>query len=202
MRELWRGGCGRRASSRHVAVLQGQVRVLGAADALPCAPVGRHHRRHPPRLPPAGAPSELAVCCPACPARPLDVNRQLELIVDIDLLDSAEGLPARPVVHNHAQLDADNEKVGAGDLAHCTLLFCCPACWLSLRSAGRLLAAAAASTGAVSACPRAVLFGREAAHGACSCAGLLRLCGDERCAWCMCRQGSTVASAVELSSSC
>ncbi|PRW60332.1 enhancer of polycomb 1 isoform A [Chlorella sorokiniana] len=43
-------------------------------------------------------------------ARPLDVNRQLELIVDIDLLDSAEGLPARPVVHNHAQLDADNEK--------------------------------------------------------------------------------------------
>lgn len=31
--------------------------------------------------------------------------------MDIDLLDSAEGLPARPVVHNHAQLDADNEKV-------------------------------------------------------------------------------------------
>ncbi len=39
------------------------------------------------------------------------MSRQLELIVDIDLLDSAEGLPARPVVHNHAQLDADNEKV-------------------------------------------------------------------------------------------
>ncbi len=44
-------------------------------------------------------------------ARPLDVNKQLELILDINELDSAEGLPARDVVHNHAQLDADNEKV-------------------------------------------------------------------------------------------
>ncbi|KAL4437402.1 hypothetical protein ABPG75_004541 [Micractinium tetrahymenae] len=43
-------------------------------------------------------------------ARPLDVNKQLELILDINELDSAEGLPARDVVHNHAQLDADNEK--------------------------------------------------------------------------------------------
>lgn len=44
-------------------------------------------------------------------ARPLDNSRQLELITDIDLLDSQEGLPARDVVHNHAALDADNEKV-------------------------------------------------------------------------------------------
>lgn len=45
-------------------------------------------------------------------ARPLDVSRPLELIVDLELLDSTEGLPARDVVHNHAVLDAENEKVG------------------------------------------------------------------------------------------
>ena len=44
-------------------------------------------------------------------ARPLDVNRPLELIADLELLDSTEGLPARDVVHNHAALDAENEKV-------------------------------------------------------------------------------------------
>ncbi|EFN60164.1 hypothetical protein CHLNCDRAFT_133649 [Chlorella variabilis] len=43
-------------------------------------------------------------------ARPLDVSRPLELIVDLELLDSTEGLPARDVVHNHAVLDAENEK--------------------------------------------------------------------------------------------
>ncbi|KAI3429860.1 hypothetical protein D9Q98_010171 [Chlorella vulgaris] len=43
-------------------------------------------------------------------ARPLDVTRPLELILDLDLLDSTEGLPARDVVHNHAALDAENEK--------------------------------------------------------------------------------------------
>jgi hypothetical protein len=49
-------------------------------------------------------------------ARPLDVNRQLELITDLDLLDSTEGLPARDVVHNHAALDAENEKVCWGSV--------------------------------------------------------------------------------------
>ncbi|PSC68541.1 enhancer of polycomb 1 [Micractinium conductrix] len=43
-------------------------------------------------------------------ARPLDVSKQLDLVLDINELDSTEGLPARDVVHNHAQLDADNEK--------------------------------------------------------------------------------------------
>lgn len=65
-------------------------------------------------------------------ARPLDVNRQLELVQDVDLLDSQEGLPSREVVHNHAQLDADNEKVG-GKCDGC----CClrpPACCLLLRA--------------------------------------------------------------------
>lgn len=47
-------------------------------------------------------------------ARPLDVSRQLELVTDVDLLDSQEGLPSREVVHNHAALDADNEKVRPG----------------------------------------------------------------------------------------
>lgn len=42
------GRCGRRASRRHVAVLQGQVRPFGAADGAPSAPQGRHHRRPPP----------------------------------------------------------------------------------------------------------------------------------------------------------
>jgi hypothetical protein len=45
--------------------------------------------------------------------RPLDVHRPMEIVRDLSLLDSTEGLPAREVVHNHAALDADNEKVGA-----------------------------------------------------------------------------------------
>ena len=44
-------------------------------------------------------------------ARPLDANKPLELVRDLSLLDSTEGLPARDVVHNHAALDAENEKV-------------------------------------------------------------------------------------------
>ena len=44
-------------------------------------------------------------------ARPLDVSKALEIVTDLALLDSTEGLPARDVVHNHAALDADNEKV-------------------------------------------------------------------------------------------
>jgi hypothetical protein len=44
-------------------------------------------------------------------ARPLDIHRPLDIVRDLSLLDSTEGLPARDVVHNHAQLDADNEKV-------------------------------------------------------------------------------------------
>eukprot|EP00887_Chlorella_sp_A99_P003834 scaffold11.g3834.t1 len=45
-------------------------------------------------------------------ARPLDIHRQLDIVRDLSLLDSTEGLPAvtRDVVHNHAALDADNEK--------------------------------------------------------------------------------------------
>jgi len=66
-------------------------------------------------------------------ARPLDVNRQLELILDINELDSAEGLPARDVVHNHAALDADNEKVRAS----VGLLGAAACCWV-LRAVGGL----------------------------------------------------------------
>lgn len=44
-------------------------------------------------------------------ARPLDINKPLDIVRDLSLLDSTEGLPARDVVHNHAALDADNEKV-------------------------------------------------------------------------------------------
>lgn len=44
-------------------------------------------------------------------ARPVDVTKSLETVRDLSLLDSTEGLPAREVVHNHAALDADNEKV-------------------------------------------------------------------------------------------
>ncbi len=33
-----------------------------------------------------------------------------EIVRDLSLLDSTEGLPARDVVHNHAALDAENEK--------------------------------------------------------------------------------------------
>ena len=47
-------------------------------------------------------------------ARPLDALRQLDIVRDLSLLDSTEGLPAREVVHNHAALDADNEKVRQG----------------------------------------------------------------------------------------
>ena len=46
-------------------------------------------------------------------ARPLDVNKPLDIVTDMSLLDNGgEGLPARDVVHNHAALDAENEKVG------------------------------------------------------------------------------------------
>ena len=49
-------------------------------------------------------------------ARPLDVNKPLDIVTDMSLLDNGgEGLPARDVVHNHAALDAENEKVGARD---------------------------------------------------------------------------------------
>lgn len=48
-------------------------------------------------------------------ARPVDPNRPLPIVRDLGLLDSAEGLPAREVVHNHAALDADNEKVTWGE---------------------------------------------------------------------------------------
>lgn len=44
-------------------------------------------------------------------ARPLDIHKALEIVRDLSLLDSTEGLPAREVVHNHAALDAENEKV-------------------------------------------------------------------------------------------
>jgi len=44
-------------------------------------------------------------------ARQLDLHKPLEIVRDERLLDSAEGLPAREVVHNHAALDAENEKV-------------------------------------------------------------------------------------------
>lgn len=47
-------------------------------------------------------------------ARPVDISRALPIVRDLTLLDSTEGLPAREVVHNHAALDADNEKVGPG----------------------------------------------------------------------------------------
>lgn len=53
-------------------------------------------------------------------ARPLDVTKQLELVLDETLLDSTEGLPSREVVHNHAALDADNEKVGRTGGPSCT----------------------------------------------------------------------------------
>ncbi|KAL6785691.1 hypothetical protein ACKKBF_B01255 [Auxenochlorella protothecoides x Auxenochlorella symbiontica] len=43
-------------------------------------------------------------------ARPVDISRALPIVRDLTLLDSTEGLPAREVVHNHAALDADNEK--------------------------------------------------------------------------------------------
>ena len=64
--------------------------------------------------PTAQQPSALATAGRAFRARPLDANKPLELITDISQLDSTEGLPARDVVHNHAALDADNEKVGSG----------------------------------------------------------------------------------------
>lgn len=44
-------------------------------------------------------------------ARPLDFARKMDIVRDLSLLDSSEGLPAREVVHNHASLDAENEKV-------------------------------------------------------------------------------------------
>lgn len=43
-------------------------------------------------------------------ARPLDIHKPLDIVRDLNLLDSTEGLPAREVVHNHAALDAENEK--------------------------------------------------------------------------------------------
>ena len=47
-------------------------------------------------------------------ARPLDIHKPLEIVRDLSLLDSIEGLPAREVIHNHAALDAENEKASAG----------------------------------------------------------------------------------------
>jgi len=44
-------------------------------------------------------------------ARQLDVSKPMEIVRDESLLDAAEALPARDVVHNHAHLDAENEKV-------------------------------------------------------------------------------------------
>lgn len=44
-------------------------------------------------------------------ARQLDVQRAMEIVRDESLLDGADGFPAREVVHNHAELDAENEKV-------------------------------------------------------------------------------------------
>jgi hypothetical protein len=44
-------------------------------------------------------------------ARAVDVHKPLDLVRDLSLLDSTEGLPAREVVDNHAALDAENEKV-------------------------------------------------------------------------------------------
>ena len=58
---------------------------------------------------PAGAPKIATTR--AFRARPLDNNKPLDIVRDLSLLDSSEGLPARDVVHNHAALDADNEKV-------------------------------------------------------------------------------------------
>jgi len=43
-------------------------------------------------------------------ARPLDVQKAMEIVRDESLLDSAEAFPARDVVHNQAELD-ENEKV-------------------------------------------------------------------------------------------
>lgn len=56
-------------------------------------------------------PSPAMASTRAFRARPVDISRALPIVRDLTLLDSTEGLPAREVVHNHAALDADNEKV-------------------------------------------------------------------------------------------
>lgn len=44
-------------------------------------------------------------------ARNLDVKRALDIVRDETLLDSTEGLPAREVATEKAEIDAGNEKV-------------------------------------------------------------------------------------------
>ena len=43
--------------------------------------------------------------------RPLDINRQLPIVRDLDELDSTEGLVSREITHNHEALDKENEEV-------------------------------------------------------------------------------------------
>ena len=44
--------------------------------------------------------------------RPLDIQKQLPIVRDLNALDSTEGLVSREITHNHAALDKENEEVG------------------------------------------------------------------------------------------
>lgn len=43
--------------------------------------------------------------------RPLDINKQLEIVRDVKDLDE-DGMVSREISHNHEGLDKDNEEVG------------------------------------------------------------------------------------------
>eukprot|EP00873_Tetraselmis_striata_P028408 jgi/Tetstr1/448672/TSEL_035912.t1 len=43
--------------------------------------------------------------------RPLDINKQLEIVRDVKDLDSSDGLVSREITHRHEALDKDNEAV-------------------------------------------------------------------------------------------
>ena len=43
--------------------------------------------------------------------RPLDLNKPLTIVRDINELDAADGLVSRDITHQHEALDKDNEEV-------------------------------------------------------------------------------------------
>jgi hypothetical protein len=49
--------------------------------------------------------------------RPLDINKQLEIVRDSKDLDSQDGVVSRDITHSHEALDKDNEAVSAHFLA-------------------------------------------------------------------------------------
>ncbi len=62
--------------------------------------------------------------------RPLDLNKPLTIVRDINELDTTDGLVNRDITHQHEALDRDNEEVSFIFCLDCSVLRDLWASWL------------------------------------------------------------------------